>query len=116
MKEDVFNELLESISQAGEILRGEREPARTTKYQEVSKEWLLDPNTRELRENLDLTRLQFARLIGVSERTIEGWEQGRRRPKGPALALLRVAALYPDSVLQTMREVSASQHLQVASQ
>ncbi|CAH2772218.1 MAG: Antitoxin to RelE-like translational repressor toxin [uncultured Caballeronia sp.] len=46
----------------------------------------------------------FAVLLGVSTRTLQDWEQGRREPTGAAQTLLRVAALYPDALrdLQTM--------------
>ena len=43
-----------------------------------------------------LTQAQFAALLGVSKRTLEQWEQGRRQPSGAAKTLLRVAALHPE--------------------
>lgn len=43
-----------------------------------------------------LTQAQFAALLGVSKRTLEQWEQGRRQPSGAAKTLIRVAVLYPD--------------------
>ena len=42
-----------------------------------------------------LTQVEFAKALGVSLHTLRNWEQGRRRPEGPALALLRVAARHP---------------------
>jgi DNA-binding transcriptional regulator YiaG len=67
MDKDLFDELLASISEAGAILRGEREPARTTSLEVAS---VPDcPDSRAIREQLKLTRPQFAALIGVSERT-----------------------------------------------
>jgi putative transcriptional regulator len=41
---------------------------------------------------------EFALMIGVSLATLQNWEQGRRRPQGPARALLKVAARSPDAV------------------
>lgn len=76
-----------------------------TRYDDAGSELLVDPNPRTIRKELNLSREQFARVIGVSERTVEGWEQGRRKPTGPALTLLRVVARYPESVLDTMRAV-----------
>jgi putative transcriptional regulator len=42
-----------------------------------------------------LTQEEFARALGISVHTLRNWEQGRRRPEGPALALLRIAARHP---------------------
>ena len=50
-----------------------------------------------------LTQAQFAALLGVSKRTLEQWEQGRRRPSGAAKTLIRVATLYPG----VLRKVAA---------
>lgn len=106
MDQDMFDELMASVSEAGAILRGEREPARVTRFDDATNGATpKTPNARAVREQLGLSRSQFAALIGVSERTVEGWEQGRRQPSGPALTLLRVAARHPESVLDTMRDV-----------
>lgn len=43
-----------------------------------------------------LSQAQFARLMGVSVRTLHSWEQGRRKPSGAALTLLKVATLHPE--------------------
>ncbi len=48
-----------------------------------------------LRRFIDLTQEQFAQALGISVHTLRNWEQGRRRPEGPALALLRIAARHP---------------------
>lgn len=45
-----------------------------------------------------LSQARFAKLIGVSMRTLQEWEQGRKRPSGPAAALLRIVARQPDIV------------------
>jgi len=50
-----------------------------------------------------LTQVQFAALLGVSKRTLEQWEQGRREPCGPAKTLIRVAELHPE----VLREIAA---------
>ena len=47
-----------------------------------------------------LTQEQFAGLLGVSKRTLEQWEQGRREPSGAAKTLLRVAELHPEILRQ----------------
>lgn len=50
-----------------------------------------------------LTQAQFAKLLGVSKRTLEQWEQGRRTPSGAAKSLLKVAELHPE----LLREIAA---------
>lgn len=50
------------------------------------------------RAGTGLSQGQFARLIGVSLRTLQEWEQGRKRPSGPASALLRIVASNPEII------------------
>lgn len=56
-------------------------------------------DVRAVRERLGLSQTVFAGLLGVSERTLQEWEQGRRTPTGPACALLRVAQRHPRALL-----------------
>ncbi|HYU35325.1 MAG TPA: helix-turn-helix domain-containing protein [Thermoanaerobaculia bacterium] len=55
------------------------------------------------RMNAGLTQVQFAALLGVSKRTLEQWEQGRREPSGAAKTLIKVAELHPE----VLREIAA---------
>jgi len=48
-----------------------------------------------IRQKTGLSQAGFAALMGVSVRTLQDWEQGRRKPSGPASALLRVTARHP---------------------
>jgi len=48
-----------------------------------------------LRRFVGLTQARFAQALGISVHTLRNWEQGRRTPEGPALALLRIAARNP---------------------
>ncbi len=48
-----------------------------------------------LRHFVGLTQKQFAQALAISVHTLRNWEQGRRNPEGPALALLRIAARHP---------------------
>lgn len=55
------------------------------------------------RAKLGLSQQHFAALLGVSAGTLQGWEQGRRKPNGAARVLLRVAASHPEAVLEAAR-------------
>ena len=48
-----------------------------------------------LRRFVRLTQVRFAEAMGISVHTLRNWEQDRRKPQGPALALLRIAARHP---------------------
>ena len=54
---------------------------------------------RVIRQKLKLSQSAFAGLMGVSLRTVQDWEQGRRKPSGPAIALLRIAEQKPEVFL-----------------
>ncbi|WP_434987033.1 helix-turn-helix domain-containing protein [Vreelandella zhaodongensis] len=49
-----------------------------------------------IRHKLNLSQSAFAGLLGVSISTLQDWEQGRREPQGPAVALLRIAEQHPE--------------------
>jgi DNA-binding transcriptional regulator YiaG len=55
-----------------------------------------------LRRFVGLTQEQFARAIEISVHTLRNWEQGRRRPEGPAIALLRIAARHPRIIRENL--------------
>jgi len=55
-----------------------------------------------LRRFVGLTQVQFAQAMGISVHTLRNWEQGRRRPDGPALALLRIAARHPRVIRENL--------------
>ncbi|MEO8591733.1 MAG: NadS family protein [Candidatus Solibacter sp.] len=82
MKKAMFEELLSSVREGGAILRGEKRPSRRV---------VMGSSTvRAIRERTSLSQSEFADLIGVSVKTLQNWEQDRRRPTGPAMALLTI--------------------------
>jgi putative transcriptional regulator len=95
MKEELFDELMESVRQGGAILRGEVDASRTFDLSEV-------PDVAAVRGRLGLSQSKIAAMMGISVGTLRNWEQGRRRPDGPARALLRVAAKHPGAVLDSV--------------
>ena len=94
MKDDAFRALLTSVRQAGQIRRGTRRPSRATAFSQT--------DVQAVRAKLGVSQAEFALMIGVSVATLRNWEQGRRTPDGPALALLRVAARNPKAVVQAL--------------
>jgi putative transcriptional regulator len=97
MKDESFNELMESVREGGAILRGEMKPTRT--FDETGMEV---PDVARLRDQLGLSQSKMAAMMGISVGTLRNWEQGRRRPDGPARTLLRVAAKHPEAVLDSV--------------
>jgi putative transcriptional regulator len=90
MKQKDFDELVESVREAGRILRGEAKPSR---------EFVFTPeDVQAIRKRLRKSQDEFALMIGVSVATLRNWEQGRRQPHGPARALLKIAAENPKAV------------------
>jgi len=59
-----------------------------------------------LRRFIGLTQSDFALALGVSVHTLRNWEQGRRRPEGPAIALLRIAARHPQIIRENLKSVA----------
>lgn len=55
-----------------------------------------------LRRFVGLTQTEFARAMEISVHTLRNWEQGRRKPEGPALALLRIAARHPRIIRENL--------------
>jgi putative transcriptional regulator len=80
-------DLLESVKQM-----------RTGKAARVTQVRL--PTAAEARAQVGLSQMDFANLLGVSARTLQDWEQGRREPTGAARTLLQVAVSHPEVLLE----------------
>ena len=59
-----------------------------------------------LRRFVGLTQTQFAQAMGISVHTLRNWEQGRRHPDGPAIALLRIAARHPRIIHENLESAA----------
>jgi putative transcriptional regulator len=94
VKDAAFQELMSSVRQAGRIRRGTLKAGRTTEFK--------PEDVKAVRASLGVSQTKFALMIGVSVATLQNWEQGRRTPDGPALALLRVAARNPKAVAEAL--------------
>lgn len=94
MKDELFNQLVDSLQEAVEIQKGTKEPSRKFVYSPV--------DVKAIRKKLKYSQSQFAMMIGVSLRTLQNWEQGRRHPDGPAQALLRVVEKEPEAVKKAL--------------
>jgi putative transcriptional regulator len=94
MKKPDFAKLVLSVKQAGRIRRGEMKASRVFNLKPV--------DVRAIRSKLGVSQAEFASMIGVSLSTLQNWEQGRRRPEGPAQALLKVAAANPQAVVDAL--------------
>jgi putative transcriptional regulator len=97
MKKEMFEELLGSVREAGAILRGQKKPSRRIV--------ISSSGVRAIRERTSLSQSEFAHLIGVSVKTLQNWEQDRRRPTGPAAALLRIISLEPQLAVKAIHRV-----------
>ncbi len=94
MKNEMFNELLESVKEMDKISRGRKKASRRFIYKK--------PEVQKIREKTGLSQTDFAKLIGVSNRTLENWEQGRRSPTGPARALLKIVESDPERAIHAL--------------
>jgi len=89
---DLGKEILDGLNDIHSFKSGSLK-LRTTELSEPSE-------PKIIREKLQLSQSAFAGLLGVSTRTLQDWEQGRRSPQGPAIALLRIAEQHPEVFVQ----------------
>jgi putative transcriptional regulator len=85
-----------------EIVEGIKEIKRFKKGEiSLNTRSLNEPSpAKTIRKKLKLSQSVFAGLMGVSPRTIQDWEQGRREPQGPAKSLLRIAEQHPEIFIE----------------
>ena len=119
MDKELFAELLRSVREMKAVHRGEATPSRawrvvrgedgTIERRAIDPESVRhqpqhgrDPMIAAGRARLGLSQDQFARMLGISVRTLHNWEQGRRKPSRAASVLLCVALRHPEIVLEAV--------------
>jgi len=94
MDKNLFDELMQSVGQMDDIVRGERPPSR---------EFYVDAaQIKSIRKATGLSQAKLAAVLDVQITTIQNWEQGRREPSGPAKALLKALKNDPVNVLKAI--------------
>jgi DNA-binding transcriptional regulator YiaG len=94
MDKALFDDLVGSLKEAKAIASGK---AKASRRFEVS-----TPDVKRVREKIGLSQSEFARLMRVSIKTLQNWEQHRRSPTGPAAALLKIVSTAPDLALRSL--------------
>jgi putative transcriptional regulator len=79
--------------------------AKSNTRAKVHKIEVPDIDVGELRKRLKLTQQEFAEIFAVPLGTVRNWEQGRRKPEGPAKVLLNIIKKQPDAVLRVLSEI-----------
>ena len=87
-KRNIGNEILEGLQEIKDWEKGKVQLKTTTLS--------IPSEPSVIRSKLQLSQAAFAGFLGVSKRTLQDWEQGRRNPQGPAIALLRIAEQHPE--------------------
>ena len=87
--------MIESARQALAFAKGEKGPGCEVHVPDTI-------DVRAIRETIALSQSEFAELFGLSKRTLEHWEHGRRVPSGPARAFLTVIAREPEAVRRAL--------------
>jgi putative transcriptional regulator len=95
MKKELFNELTASLEEAGKIRKGRLKASRVFEYKPI--------DVKKIRSRLNVSQNQFSLMIGVSKSTLQNWEQNRRKPEGPAKALLTIVDKNPEAVLAALQ-------------
>lgn len=111
---DVEASMLRGALQAVDFARGDRTMARVTKVQLTARNApkvkaapeIAASALKKIRATHQMSQPVFARVLDVSAETLKGWEQGKKRPRGPARRLLQVMVKHPDLVEELTRELA----------
>ncbi len=99
--DETFGAIMESLGQARQHARGERHDLRTTRLElPAVPKHLSSEEITGIRQRLNYSQAVFARVLNVSLKTVQGWEQGIREPSDAALKLLSIANKHPEVLLE----------------
>lgn len=90
MQNKFYNDLRASLTEALAIAKGEAAPSRSFTYEY--------PNIKDVRAKTGLSQIQFAHKLNISPKTLRNWEQGIRKPTGPAITLIRLIDKNPQLI------------------
>jgi DNA-binding transcriptional regulator YiaG len=94
MENTLFDDLVQSLKEAKAISKGEAKASRRFE--------IVPTDVKAVREQIGLSQSEFAKLMRVSIKTLQNWEQHRRNPTGPAAALLKIVSTAPDVALKSL--------------
>jgi putative transcriptional regulator len=94
MDKTLFDDLVSSLQEAKAIAKGQAPASR--RFEVVA------PDAKAVREQIGLSQSEFANLMRVSVKTLQNWEQNRRKPTGPAAALLKIMSTAPDLAMKSL--------------
>jgi len=106
MDKKLFKDLIASVREAGRISRGEIPATRVHAYSgEMANQMRRDFKPAQLvktRRNLHMSQSEFADVMLIPKATLQSWEQGRRKPEGPALVLITLINKNPSTVINSL--------------
>ena len=94
MTDEMFGELKQSVKEAILIEKGKIKPSRVFSLNHL--------DISEIRNKINKTQEEFAAMLNVSVGTLRNWEQGRRKPAGAALSLLKLVSADPQYVKRVL--------------
>ena len=96
MKKELFDDLLQSVREAGAIMQGETAPSRVFDFAPL--------DVKAIRKKLNKSQREFALMIGVSTSKLQNWERGCCMPPGPVHALLKIAKKNPRAFVEALED------------
>ncbi len=95
MDKDLFNELVVSLEEANKIKKGLVKPLRLFEIEGI--------NIKNIRARLELSQVEFANMLHIRPKTLQNWEQNRRKPTGAARTLLKIIDVLPPNMLAILK-------------
>lgn len=96
-KVNLYAEIKEGLDEMVAIEKDQKGPVRVHRF-------FTSADIRALREKAGVSQRAFAAMLGVSHRTLQDWEQGRRTPTGPAMNLLWLYEAMPEAITEVLAD------------